>query len=73
MKQISTCSRGGPTLEQADMPGGSCSLQREDHTGERFLTGTKDHGGLTLEQSAPEGLHLAERTHSGAVLGEWQP
>lgn len=37
-------------------PGGSCSLQREDHTGESFLTGIVAHGEFTLEQSTPEGL-----------------
>lgn len=30
-------------------------------------------GGLTLEQSVPEGLHLLEGIHSGAVREEQQP
>ena len=31
------------------------------------------HGGPTLEQCVPEGLHTVEKTHAGAVLEELQP
>ncbi|GAB0179705.1 zinc finger and BTB domain-containing protein 5 [Grus japonensis] len=31
------------------------------------------HGGPTLEQSAPEGLHPVEGTHTGAVREKLQP
>ena len=48
-------------------------MERGAHTGAGLLAGPVAHGGSMLEQSVPEGLHLLERTHDGAVLEGLQP
>ena len=47
--------------------------ERGAHTGAGLLAGLVTHGGPTLEQSVPEGLHHVEGTHAGAVCEELQP
>ncbi|GAB0181367.1 epimerase family protein SDR39U1 [Grus japonensis] len=60
-----------PTSEQA--PGRTCGPWRGAHAGAGLLAGKVAHGGPTLEQSVPDGLHPVERTHTRAVLGELSP
>ncbi|GAB0187278.1 hypothetical protein GRJ2_001193100 [Grus japonensis] len=61
-----------PALEQA--PGRTCDpMERGAHTGAGLLAGLVTLWGPTLEQSVPEGLHLMEETHAGAVHEELQP
>ena len=53
----------------------TCSLGREEPTPEQGDTpqdGRDSMGKPTLEQSVPEGLQPAERTHTGAVHEELQ-
>ena len=46
---------------------------RGAHTGADFLAGPVPHGGPTLEQSIPEGLHPMEKTHVGEVCEGLSP
>ena len=71
-----------PTSEQEDVSEGGCdpvdrlhwsrlltgpvTVQREEPTLEQVCW-QGSHGGPTLEQSVPEGLHPVEGTHAGAV------
>ncbi|PKU42932.1 rna-directed dna polymerase from mobile element hypothetical protein [Limosa lapponica baueri] len=69
LKDAAAC--GEPT--QVEASGMTCGLRRRAYTGAGFLAGNVAHGESKLEQSVPEGLHLVERTHAGAVHEELQP
>ena len=48
-------------------------MERGAHAGAGLLSGLVTRGGPTLEQSVPEGLQAAERTHTGEVHGGLSP
>lgn len=72
-KETSTSSCGGPTLEQTEM------TWRELQPAVRVPHGIKvsyrNWGPWRTHTAAVHSwrTHLAERTHSGAVVGEWHP
>ncbi|KAK4814017.1 hypothetical protein QYF61_004647 [Mycteria americana] len=73
VEQISTMQPvEDPTLQQREMPEGSCSPWRS-HSGASFLAETVGCWGSMLEQSIPEGLQPMERAHAGAVHEGWYP
>jgi len=60
-----------PVLEQA--PARTCRrVERGAHDGAGLLAGLVTLWGHTLQQPVPEGLHLVEGTHTGAVREELQ-